>query len=76
MRGRNYSYAQVGMLLAIFVGGGLATILYATTGEIAYFGLIGVGLALGLSLGAGFERTKARHESSSGERGGTSNVPQ
>jgi hypothetical protein len=67
MNERKYSYAQLGMLLGIFVGGGLATILFSTTGEAMYFGLIGVGLALGLGLGAGLDRSRGQEPSSSEE---------
>lgn len=52
MKGQRYSYAQLGMLLGLFVGGGLAVILIATTGNAVYFGIVGIGLALGLGLGA------------------------
>jgi len=53
---RRYSATTWGMLLGLFVGAGLATILFATTGEATYFGLVGVGLALGLGLGAAYDR--------------------
>jgi hypothetical protein len=62
MNERKYSYAQLGMLIGIFVGGGLATVLFVTTGEATYFGLMGVCLALGLGLGAAFDRTKAQQQ--------------
>jgi hypothetical protein len=55
MSKRTYSYTELGMLLGLFVGGGLAIIMFATTGEAIYFGIVGVGLALGLGLGAAFE---------------------
>jgi len=67
MNQRKYTYAQLGMLFGIFVGGGLATILFATTGEAIYFGLIGVGLAMGLGLGAGLDRMRGQEPSSSEE---------
>ncbi|MEJ2208868.1 MAG: hypothetical protein P8129_07510 [Anaerolineae bacterium] len=55
MKDRRYSYTELGMLLGLFVGGGLATILFATTGKVVYFALVGMGLALGLALGAAFD---------------------
>lgn len=55
MKNRRYSYTELGMLLGLFVGGGLATILFVTTGEAVYFAMVGVGLALGLGLGAAFD---------------------
>jgi len=39
------------------MGGGAATIMYAATGEAFYFGLISVGLALGLGMGTAFEES-------------------
>jgi hypothetical protein len=58
MNERRYSHTQLGMLLGLFGGGGLAVILFATTGNAVYFVLVGVGLAFGLSLGAAFDRAK------------------
>ena len=58
MKKRRHSYAAVGMLLGIFGGGGLATILVATTGDAVYFAAVGIGLALGLILGAAFGGAK------------------
>jgi hypothetical protein len=55
MKDRRYSYTELGMLLGLFVGGGLATILFVTTGNVVYFALVGMGLALGLALGAAFD---------------------
>ena len=54
MEKRQPSYSELGMLLGIFVGGGLATILAATTGNPVYYVFVGISLALGLSLGAAF----------------------
>ncbi len=55
MNERKYGYTELGMLLGIFVGGGVATIMFVTTGQATYFGLVGMGLALGLGLGAAFD---------------------
>lgn len=52
---RRISYAELGMLLGLFAGGGLATILFVTTGKAVYFALVGIGLAVGLGLGAAFD---------------------
>jgi hypothetical protein len=67
MTERKYSYTELGMLFGIFVGGGLATILYVTTGQVFYFGLIGVGLALGLGLGAAFDGRQPSARKENGE---------
>lgn len=56
MNDQKNKYARLGMLMGIFVGGGLATILLATTSQAIYLGIVGVGLALGLLLGAGYDR--------------------
>lgn len=67
MNQRKYSYAQLGMLFGLFVGGGLGTILFATTGNPVYFAIVGIGLALGLGLGAAYDTsTRSARE---GERG-------
>jgi hypothetical protein len=44
------------MLFGIFVGGGRAVVLFAATGNAIYFAIVGIGLALGLSLGVGYDR--------------------
>ena len=65
MSERRYSYTELGMMLGICVGAGLAVVLFATTGEATYFGVVGIGLALGLGLGSAFEGAK-RSERKSG----------
>jgi hypothetical protein len=47
------------MLLGLFAGGGLAILIFATTGEVTYFAIVGVGLALGLGLGAAFDGARS-----------------
>ena len=53
---RQYRYAGVGMLLGLFVGGGLAVLLFVTTGQAVYFTVAGLGLAVGLLIGAAADR--------------------
>jgi hypothetical protein len=53
---QQYSYAQLGMLFGIFVGGGLGVVLFASTGNAAFFALAGAGLAVGLALGTGIDQ--------------------
>jgi hypothetical protein len=55
MKVKGYNYSELGMLLGTYSGGGLATILFAATGIATYFAFGGIGLALGLGLGAAFE---------------------
>ena len=52
---RTVTYAQLGMLFGIFVGGGLGVGLFATTGEVLYLAIAGAGAAMGLVLGAGVD---------------------
>ena len=68
MKARTYGYTEMGMLLGLFVGGGLATILFVTTGDAIYFGLPGIGLALGLGLGAAFDGAQRSTQESNHER--------
>ena len=49
-------YAQRGMLIGIIIGGGIGVLLFVFTDDPLYFILIGVGLALGLIIGAGADR--------------------
>ena len=55
MKDRKYRHTELGMLLGLVIGSGLATILFATTGQALYFAFVGIGLALGLALGAAFD---------------------
>jgi len=62
METAKYNCTQLGMLLGIVAGGGLATILFATTGRAEMWLIAGIGTALGLILGAGFERARRSQE--------------
>lgn len=66
MERRTYTYAQLGMLFGIFVGGGLGVVLFAVTGEALYIAIAGAGAAIGLVLGAGidnYRQAKSKEES-------------
>ena len=70
MKNHKYSYTEWGMLLGVFVGGGLATIMFVKTGEFSYFGLLGIGLALGVGLGAAFDGPRrSAQERNNGSKG-------
>jgi hypothetical protein len=56
MEKRQYTYAQLGMLFGIFIGGGLGVIFLSTTGNAVYVAITGAGAAIGLILGAGIDR--------------------
>ena len=57
---RTYSYAALGMLFGTAIGGGIGVILLGITGSAVFIAIAGVGTAVGLVLGAGFDRVKER----------------
>ena len=57
---RRYSYAALGMLLGTVMGGGVGVIIFAITGNAVYIAIAGAGTAIGLVLGAGFDRAQAQ----------------
>ena len=52
------SYAALGMLAGVSLGGAFGTLLLALTGEAIYVAIAGVGAGIGLSLGAAFDQQK------------------
>ncbi|NLE94351.1 MAG: hypothetical protein GX600_01530 [Dehalococcoidia bacterium] len=57
---RKYSGAEFGMLMGMVVGGGLGTILFASTGNPVFIAVTGVGLVVGLITGTEIDRRRAR----------------
>jgi len=55
-------------MFGLMVGAGLGAILTATTGDAIYVAITGIGLALGLSLGAAYDASKEEEENPNGER--------
>ncbi|HZW04593.1 MAG TPA: hypothetical protein VFF68_11745 [Anaerolineaceae bacterium] len=53
-----WSFAALGMLVGVSLGGALGTILLAITGEAIYVAIAGVGAGIGLSLGAAVDQHK------------------
>lgn len=49
---------QVGMMFGLWIGAGVGTVLFATTMNPLWFGLAGVGLVLGVGIGAASERSR------------------
>jgi hypothetical protein len=56
MNEQKYRYLAWGMLLGMSIGSSIAMMMYGVTGETSHFGLIGIGPALGLGLGAALDR--------------------
>ena len=56
MEKRTYTYAQLGMLFGIVVGGGLGVVLFASSGNAVYIAIAGAGAAIGLVLGAAMDK--------------------
>jgi CDP-diglyceride synthetase len=56
------SYTQLGMLFGIIIGGGIGVLLFVFTQDALYFTVIGIGLVLGLIIGAGVDRKKETHQ--------------
>lgn len=59
MEDRKYTYAQLGMLFGIFIGGGIGVVLFAISGNAVYIAVAGAGAAIGLVLGAGFDKARS-----------------
>ncbi len=57
---RKCSGAEFGMLMGMVVGGGLGTILFASTGNPVFIAVTGVGLVVGLITGTEIDRRRAR----------------
>ena len=56
MEQKKYNYTQLGMLFGIFIGGGIGVLLFVFTNNPLYFTITGIGLVLGLLIGAGKDR--------------------
>lgn len=56
MEKRKPTYTQLGMLFGIFIGSGIGVLLFVLTQNALYFTVVGIGLVLGLIIGAGMDR--------------------
>jgi hypothetical protein len=61
MENKKY-YTELGMLAGIVIGAGIGIVLFASTGNILYIVLAGVGCGIGLSLGAGVDQLQQKQE--------------
>jgi CDP-diglyceride synthetase len=62
MEKRKPTYTQLGMLFGIFIGGGIGVLLFVFTQNPLYFTLVGIGLVIGLLIGAGMDRNQETHQ--------------
>lgn len=56
--------AAIGMMFGLWIGAGIGVLLFAFTQNVLWFGLAGVGVALGLGIGAASERREADRQGS------------
>jgi len=56
MQKKSYTYTQLGMLFGIIIGGGIGVLLFVFTEEPLYFTITGIGLVVGLLIGAAKDR--------------------
>ena len=56
MEKRKYTYTQLGMLFGIFIGGGIGILLFVLTNNPIFISVTGVGLVIGLLIGAAKDR--------------------
>lgn len=56
MENKKPTYTQLGMLFGIILGAGIGVLLFVLTGNPLYFTVVGVGLVIGLIIGAGKDR--------------------
>lgn len=56
MEKRKYTYAQLGMLFGIFIGGGVGVWLFIFTENPIFFTVTGLGLVIGLLIGTAKDR--------------------
>lgn len=56
MEKRKYTFAQLGMLFGIFIGGGVGVWLFIFTENPIFFSVTGLGLVIGLLIGTAKDR--------------------
>ena len=56
MEKKKYNYTQLGMLFGIIIGGAIGVLLFVFTLDPLYFTITGLGLVIGLLIGAGKDR--------------------
>jgi len=56
MKDKKYNYTQLGMLFGIFIGGAIGVLLFVFTEDPLTFTITGIGLVIGLIIGAAKDR--------------------
>ncbi|MFU8827583.1 MAG: hypothetical protein ACNA70_08860 [Brevefilum sp.] len=56
MKDKKYNYTQLGMLFGIFIGGAIGVLLFVFTEDPLAFTITGIGLVIGLIIGAAKDR--------------------
>lgn len=62
MNEQRTNYQEIGMLVGVIIGSAAGTVMVIITGQAFYFGLVGVGLALGAGMGAAYDGRRALDE--------------
>ena len=60
MAGPRVTPAQAGMMYGIVAGAGIGSVMFALSGDVLWLVLAGVGVALGLGIGAAVEQSGRR----------------
>ena len=58
MNKRQYTPTELGMLFGMIIGGAIGVILFAITNDARWFAITGLGLSLGLGIGAMLDSRK------------------
>ena len=57
MSNRKYTKTELGMMYGVMIGGAIGAIMFALTGEVVWFGAVGIGIAVGLGIGASLDKS-------------------
>jgi len=57
----DYSYAELGMLFGISIGGGIGITAFSITGDALFFALTGIGVTFGFGIGAVLDKRQKKN---------------